>query len=169
MKLTLLLILCLLVFGCTANGPKFSGLQIPEENEAVIYVFRNSGLFDYGGAYPKFGVNGEGNYPLKNHGYLRFVVDPGAYNFAVIEKLDLMTMLKWPKRDVSLEVLTGGIYYIQYHVYSSGIARSGNYSTRELQTYFKLLGSEDALPILDKTKLIKSIDLTSASIVTLAQ
>ena len=146
-------ILCLVVVasGCMATGPVFTRIEPPFDGKATIYVFRKSDLYSFGGIFPDMKIDGNGKYPLKNNGYLRFEVDPGKHRIEIISELKLSQLVTWPYRDITVDATAGGVNYVVYDVRTDG--KEGN--TTLLQTAFFELTEAQALPILAQTKKIQ--------------
>jgi hypothetical protein len=81
-SLFVLVLLVALVAGC-ASGPLFQRSEAPEDNEALLYVYRPMQLLASGYS-PDIYVNGEKALTLVNGGYSLFRLKPG--KFTVIAK-----------------------------------------------------------------------------------
>ncbi|HUT37301.1 MAG TPA: DUF2846 domain-containing protein [Planctomycetota bacterium] len=68
----------LVVTGCSATGPLFSGLPRVQSNEAAIIVYRPS-CFTLSGAYPNVYLDGVKQAALRNGGYVELRVPPGEH------------------------------------------------------------------------------------------
>ena len=156
MKILYVLTLSLFLSGCFATGEKFKLVEGVQGNRSVIYLYRDSGLTDYGGAFPDFKLDGKGKYPLKNGGYYRFDVSPGKHKLEIISEFQLTSFLTWPNRSIEIEAATGREYFIRYDVYTEGYSEdtSGLVTkrVRQLQTEFKIVKKEAAIKELLNTR-----------------
>ena len=75
---TCLLFLALVLSGCgVATGPKFTGLEDPQSDEAILYVYRLQVLLRGIYLYPCVFIDGEKKDALKSGGYLMYRIPPG--------------------------------------------------------------------------------------------
>ena len=113
---TCLLLLAVLLSGCgVATGPKFSGLEDPQSDEAILYVFRHTeGLcVNCALEYPCVFINDEKKDPLKVGGYLTYRIAPEATEVRVAECGLLSPGGMFQSKTVVIDALPAMRYYIK--------------------------------------------------------
>ena len=107
--------LAVLLSGCgVATGPNFSGLEDPQSDEAILYVFRQQKGLSSRLRYPCVFVNDEKKDPLKVGGYLTYRIAPGATEVRIDECSFLGPGGGVQSETVSIEALPAMRYYIKY-------------------------------------------------------
>ncbi len=110
--LSLIIIMQLLIFGCSATGPMFKEVPVEDyKGKAIVYFYRNS--FTGGGNSNDFRVNEGKTMPIKNKGYYLLILDPGAYNFQVFYDNKL-------KVENKFNFKADEVHYIRFLVYTAG-------------------------------------------------
>lgn len=159
MRLLSVCILTMMLSGCLlagipadpASGSAFSKPASIPENQAILYVFRESRFFQ-GGAYPNVDVCGAGPRPLRNGGYLVIYANPG--NCEITFSKGMWWSLS--TSDMSLKLQPGKEYFLRFvmdkeelTVIPVGGVVAANVSG---DASLVLVREEDALPILSTTK-----------------
>lgn len=75
----------LLLTGCGAKGPKFVGIEKPQKNQALVYIYRPSSFVGGGVSYDihaqKSDTNDNVVGHLSNGGYLKYITEPTEIEF----------------------------------------------------------------------------------------
>lgn len=110
-----------LLSGCAAQGEKFSGFVEPNNNNAVIYLFRQSSFV--GGAYcPNVNVNGQYYGCLKMDGYFRIEIPSGKNEICFCKSImEIGNNLK-----LDMDLKAGEVRYFEWVPHVGGMAVIGD-------------------------------------------
>lgn len=115
-KIALLFGSLLFLAGCTAGGPKFSGLTdievSKESSKSYIYIYRDNKFAGSAGIQP---VSLDRNFcvKLKNGGYWRFEVEPGQHT---IESLPVDFLDRRERPKISFSTSAGEVVFVKYSI-----------------------------------------------------
>jgi hypothetical protein len=116
----LYIIASLLLTGC-ASGPKFTAAPAPQPGNALIYVYRTSGMVGAAN-HPDIYVNGQFLAPLINGSYAVREVPQGTVVFHELYRhirtgslLDIIDALDKKHERLRLEVEAGKTYYVRWN------------------------------------------------------
>lgn len=138
---TAFLVLAVVVSGCgVATGPKFGGLEDPQSDEAILYVFRQQKGLNSRLEYPCVFINDERKDPLKVGGYLTYRIAPEATEVRIAECRFLSPGGMSQSKTVIIDALPAMRYYIR--CCSAPIAGP----------FFRTVSEEAALPELRQMK-----------------
>lgn len=108
MKKVVLLLVALLVAGCTTTGKPYSAPPPAPAGKSLVYLMRTS--VGYGGAWTtQFYINDKHVVSLYDKGYSYVYLSAGTYKIAVTQPLGKKDYLHF-----NLPVVAGRTYYIEY-------------------------------------------------------
>ena len=108
----------LVISGCAAPGLPFKQIAIAHpEKHALVYVYRPASFVNAAG-YPYVYVSGHDRVPLKNGGYVPFLVPSGETE--VLVKGEFLT---WglPEQKAKITVEAGGEYFLRFSSSTAGL------------------------------------------------
>ncbi|CAH0990981.1 hypothetical protein SIN8267_01082 [Sinobacterium norvegicum] len=100
--------------GCTASGPKFSGLSeselTPDSKKSYIYLYRDNQFVGSAGVQPA-SIDNNICVKLKNGGYWSFEVESGQHTVAL---LPTASFDKFKKPEITFPVAEGEVVFVKH-------------------------------------------------------
>ena len=137
---------------CQASGPIFENtVEIPE-SKAVVYVYRPSQLFNFGG-WPNIYVDGNKVFSLKNGGYGVLNIDSGSHEIKAQGSMLLTNWYPGPQ-SVSLMFDQGGEYFIRVTPQMTDMMVVGSVGVAAGRAHMVVVSKDQALLEISETKKI---------------
>ncbi|MDF2180177.1 DUF2846 domain-containing protein [Aliiglaciecola sp. CAU 1673] len=145
----ILLLSVMTLSACSATGPQFTQLEIPETNKAKVYIYRPWAMLD-GAAAPTVQINGKDSFNLSNGGYQVLDLVPGKTLLAVKEG-GLLSNWRASPLQISVDLQANKSYFVRLSAELSNAAYVGGVSSVSGQYSWGLVDQQMALTELPKT------------------
>ena len=110
-RVLLLILITQLLFACNATGPKFSGVETAQNNQARLYFYRPWQLLD-GAAAPTVQINGEDKFDISNGGYQTLSLPPGETTITVKEG-GVLSNWRADELTITLPMEASKVYFVR--------------------------------------------------------